>query len=140
MAVVVDANVMVRLAQRDALAPAIEQRIQIWIESGEELHVPSLYLYEAANALVRSVARGNMAVEALPVLWNRIMALPVTIHVVDDGLDVMEIGIRLGRQNSYDAVYLSLAQRLDATVWTIDGPLYRNASPKGFRIQLIEAL
>ncbi len=139
MASVVDANIMVRLAQNDPLSNLIEQRLTFWIESEESLHAPSLFLYEAANALVRSAAAGKTAKEELPRLWDRILVPPIKFHIVEYGLEVMDIAFRLGRQNAYDAVYIALALRLDATLWTMDGPLYRNASQKGFPVRLIEA-
>lgn len=44
----------------------------------------------------------------------------------------------LQRRSAYDAAYLALAEDLEAELWTIDGPLARNASIRGYRIHLIE--
>ena len=56
-----------------------------------------------------------------------------------EGARVVEIALLLQRQNAYDAAYLALAESLDAELWTLDSPLYRNAAGQGFRVRLIEA-
>jgi predicted nucleic acid-binding protein len=48
-----------------------------------------------------------------------------------------EIALALKRQSAYDAAYIALAEELGAQLWTLDGPLYRNASANGFPVQLI---
>ena len=50
---------------------------------------------------------------------------------------VVAIALRLGRRSAYDAAYLALAERLEATVWTFDGSLARNAGDAGFSVHLI---
>jgi predicted nucleic acid-binding protein len=45
---------------------------------------------------------------------------------------VVEIALALKRQNAYDAAYIALAEDLGAELWTLDGPLYRNAHGLGF--------
>jgi len=36
-----------------------------------------------------------------------------------------------------NAAYLALAEMLDAELWTLDSPLYRNASGQGFKVRLL---
>jgi predicted nucleic acid-binding protein len=43
----------------------------------------------------------------------------------------------LVRQRAYDAAYIALAQSLDADLWTVDGPLARNARSVGLPVQLL---
>jgi predicted nucleic acid-binding protein len=50
----------------------------------------------------------------------------------------MAIAQTLRRQSSYDAAYVAPAEALEAEVWTIDGPLARNASQTGLPVKLIE--
>ena len=50
---------------------------------------------------------------------------------------VVEIANALKRQNAYDAAYLELAETVSAELWTLDGPLYRNALSLGFAVKLI---
>jgi predicted nucleic acid-binding protein len=50
---------------------------------------------------------------------------------------VVEIALALNRQNSYDAAYIALTEEPRAELWTLDGPLYRNAQGLGFSVNLI---
>ena len=52
---------------------------------------------------------------------------------------MVEIALSLNRQNSYDAAYLALAEVLNAELWTLDSPLYRNEIGQGFAIRLMGA-
>jgi predicted nucleic acid-binding protein len=51
---------------------------------------------------------------------------------------VIVIAQQLRRQNSYDASYIALAEELETDVWTVDGPLARNAAQTGLPVKLIE--
>jgi predicted nucleic acid-binding protein len=52
-------------------------------------------------------------------------------------LVVILISLRLKRKTAYDAAYLALAEDLSTELWTLDGPLYRNASQLGFSVRLL---
>jgi predicted nucleic acid-binding protein len=66
------------------------------------------------------------------------MALPITYHALqEDGDEVVAIAMQLGRKNAYDAAYLALVRRLEAELWTFNGPLARNASGLGFPVYLV---
>jgi len=41
------------------------------------------------------------------------------------------------RKSACDAAYIVLAEELDAELWTLDGPLARNAGPRGLPVKLI---
>jgi predicted nucleic acid-binding protein len=45
---------------------------------------------------------------------------------------------RLERRSAYDAAYLVLAEELGTQLWTLDGPLARNAASRGLPVQLIQ--
>lgn len=70
--------------------------------------------------------------------WQRIAAIDVRFHDLTDGLAVVAIARKLQRESAYDASYIALAQRLDAQLWTLDGPLARNASGADLPVRLIE--
>jgi predicted nucleic acid-binding protein len=50
----------------------------------------------------------------------------------------LSIARRLKRENAYDASYIALAQELEAELWTLDGPLARNAAGTDLPVRLIE--
>lgn len=139
MTVVLDANVLVVLALDPERAPAAKARLRDWRDGGIELHAPELLRYEAANALARSVAAGQLPAAEVHAAWEVITGVPVVLHRLDDGPDVVATAQRLERRSAYDAAYLVLAERLGAELWTFDGPLARNAASRGFAAQLIEA-
>ncbi len=93
--------------------------------------------YEVANALTRAVVAGNLDASRVPAAWERIRHVEVTLHALNDGSEIVAIALSLQRSNAYDAAYLALATSLDAALWTLDGPLARNAAGVGYRIRLV---
>jgi predicted nucleic acid-binding protein len=65
--------------------------------------------------------------------------LPITLHTLQDGPATIELAGRLARHSGYDAAYVALAQSLGADLWTLDGPLARNAGGLGLPVKLISA-
>lgn len=112
---------------REPHADTVAGLLDRWDAEGAELHAPLLTQYEVASALTRSRVRGGLtsddAAEALAI----IDALGVTFDLAPDNGRAIEIAVELERHSAYDAAYLALAERLDAEVWTLDGPLARNA-------------
>lgn len=137
MTVVVDANLLVVLALDDKRAPLVEMKIREWAVAGETLHAPALMPYEVANARVRAAAAVGLTTDLIADVWSTISAVPVTLHPLQDGVEVVAIAQRLGRQSAYDAAYVALAQSLDAELWTLDAPLARNARGIGLPVRLL---
>lgn len=138
MSVVVDANVLVVLALDRRRAVAVEQLLRKWHADGEQLHAPGLLRYEVASALKQAVSLGQLPLEEVAAAWERITAVAVVLHPLEDALRVVEVAQLLERRSAYDAAYVALAQSLDAQLWTLDGPLARNAASRGLPVQLIE--
>ena len=120
-------------------AEAVEARLREWADAEEALHAPELLRYEAANALGRAVAAGQLPAFEVTGAWQVITAVPVTLHRLEDGPAVVSMTQRLERKSAYDAAYLVLADRLGADLWTLDGPLARNGGSRGLPVRLIEA-
>jgi predicted nucleic acid-binding protein len=137
LAVVVDANLLVALAADEARAPRVAQRLGGWADAGESLHAPALLPYEAANALTRLIAAEALPAEALGEAWAAIERAPITYHSLEDGPATVELALRLARRSAYDAAYVALAVALDAELWTLDGPLARNAADHGLPVRLV---
>lgn len=137
MAVVIDANLLVALAVDQEHAAAVAELLTDWASAGEELHAPALLPYEAANALARLIATAQLAPETLPAAWQAIATVPVTYHPLDDGPAAIHIALQLQRHSAWDAAYVALAIALEATFFTLDGPLARNAADVGLPVQLV---
>lgn len=98
MTVVLDSNLAAALALDPERAPAIEARLRSWEEAGESLHAPSLFRFEVANALTRSIAAGAIDSTDAAVAWRRIVALEIRLHELVDSPAVISVAGRLGRK------------------------------------------
>jgi predicted nucleic acid-binding protein len=64
--------------------------------------------------------------------------MPIAYHALGDGAAVIGVAIELERRSAFDAAYVALARELDAELWTLDGPLARNAASRGMPVNLIQ--
>lgn len=140
MSVVVDASLIVALVVADGRQAAAQARLGGWVESGEELHAPAVLPYEVASVLARLVFDGALEADGIADTWSDLAALDIVLHPFDltqDGLAVAAITTQLRRRHATDSTYIRLAQQLDTAVWTLDGPLARNAADVGLPVTLI---
>lgn len=138
MSIVIDASALVAFVTNEPTAPEVAKLLQRWGSEGSELNAPVLARYEIANALTKQAAAGNLGDEAIDEAWEILDELPIVYHPLSNGPSVVRAALALQRRSAYDAAYLALAEDLDAELWTLDGPLARNASARGYRINLIE--
>jgi predicted nucleic acid-binding protein len=134
LTVVLDSNVAVGLALDAERAPTIEGRLRAWEDADENLHAPSLFRFEVANALTRNVVAGKIDSSDAKVAWQRIAAMEISLHGLTDGPAVIAVARKLKRESAY----IVLAQELEAELWTLDGPLARNAAGADLPVCLIE--
>lgn len=137
MELVIDANVLAALVTDREGSGVIRHHLVRWTAAGATLHAPILMRYEVASALTRAAAREGVPRIDVAQAWRRISAVPVTEHALDDGPAVISVARQLGRKSAYDAAYVTLAQRLNAQLWTLDGPLARNATAHGLPVRLV---
>ena len=138
MPIILDASLLVALISGDPRGDQVSQSMLSWIDQGIDLHAPELAKYEIANALTRLIVGNAFPADRAEEAWNDLLILPITYHDLTNASRVIEISLELNRQNAYDAAYLALAESLKARLYTLDGPLYRNASGQGFNIQLLQ--
>lgn len=140
MSVVVDASLIVALLVPDHRQIEIQALLEEWISSGEPLHAPAVLPYEIANVLARLTFDGFFDAADTTDTWSDLAALGIELHPFDlarDGPVVAAITTQLRRRHATDSTYICLAQRLGCKVWTLDGPLARNASDVGLPVQLV---
>jgi predicted nucleic acid-binding protein len=137
MAVVSDANLLVALRTSDARSPTVRQLYSAWAQTGEAVHAPFLAQYEVASGLTRLLAAGAITTDQLDETLRSIAELQIDWHPVADIGRVVAIAGLLQRRSAYDAAYIALAEDLGAELWTLDGPLARNAVSIGFPVRLV---
>jgi len=136
--VVIDASALVALLAREPESEAVTSRITGWVREGVELHTPELARYEIANALTRKASNSELDAAGLPAVWAELEALPISYHPLGDGAAVIALATELERRSAFDVAYVALARDLDAELWTLDGPLARNAATRGHPVSLID--
>lgn len=104
--------------------------------AAEGAFVPSLWRLEVANALRMAVRRGRCDVMRADNVLARVKLLPI---VVDGETDNHAWGatLELSRAEDltvYDAAYLELALRLDATLMSCDRELVASARVRGLTV------
>lgn len=135
--IVADANLLVVLVSGDPRGNQVLQHFKDWLDSDVEIHAPALAQYEIVNALTRLIVGDAFQADKVDEAWNNISILPIKYHRLTNAERVVEIALALKRQNAYDAAYIALAEMLGAELWTLDSPLYRNATGLGFPVNLI---
>jgi predicted nucleic acid-binding protein len=138
VSVVVDANALVAFVTNEPAAPRVTELLHGWGSEGTAVNAPALARYEMANALAKKAAAGILSDDAMQEAWDVLDELPIVYHALRDGPGVVRSTLVLERRSAYDAAYLALADDLGAELWTLDGPLARNASTRGYRVHLIE--
>jgi len=140
VSVVVDASLVVALIVADERQDTVRARLETWLEDGEALHAPGVLPFEVANVLARLVFDGLLDVTEVTGIWTDVAALGLILHPFDlerDGPEVAVMTARLRRRHATDAAHVDLARRLGTSVWTLDGPLARNAAGVGLPVQLV---
>ncbi len=140
MTVVLDASLIVAVIVADDRQKLVENHLRGWLSSGEELHAPGVLPYEVANVLARLVFDRTLEPVEIRGIWVDLAALGLVLHPFDllrDGAEIAAVTARMRRRHATDSAYICLAQRLRATVWTLDVSLARNAYDLGLPVRLV---
>ena len=114
--VIVDASAMVDLLVGSPIAAAVHNRLR-----SHELHVPAHFDAEVLSALGRLQRAGELTVRQVTIRVQRVAAAPLQRHLLAPllaGAWKLRDNLRL-----VDALYVELANRLDALVVTTDARL-----------------
>lgn len=135
---VVDASALLAVILNEPKGPRVRSTLAGWVEEGVRLCAPTLLPYEWASSVTRALRDGRLGSHELGQAWYDFRSFPIELHDLGDAgfVAAVEIASRLGRRSAYDAAYLALAQQLGAELWTLDGPLYRNATASGLPVRL----
>lgn len=129
--IVVDASAMVEWLLQTPIGAVVEARL---FRDGDELHSPHLVDVEVTQALRRLVRSGEMganrAAEAIEDLGDLDLHRHAHVELLSRAWQLRE------NITAYDAMYVALAEALDATVITCDAVLAR-ASGHRARIEAI---
>lgn len=135
--VVIDASAFLAVTLNEPNSRLVSAQLALWGNEGMALKAPTLLPYEWASGMSKAIARGSFDPSQIERAWNGFHSIPIELHDLDGAyIEVVKITVRLGRRSAYDAAYLALAGELGAELWTLDGPLYRNALASGFEVRL----
>ena len=130
--IVVDASAITELLLQTELGTRVERRL---CRDDDDLHAPHLLDVEVLSALRRLVRAGEVRAARAEEVTEDLGLLRIIRHA---HLDLVTRAWEL-RQNftAYDAVYLALAESLEATVVTCDRP-FGTAPGHSARIEVIQ--
>lgn len=118
MTVVIDASAVASLWLDAEVSRELSLRL-----AGESLHAPEHLLVEVTNVLRRQRNSGLLAMTTAQSAFAGVMAMPVKLWPFNLlASRVWELG---SNASSYDAAYISLAERLGAPLITCDARLSR---------------
>ena len=129
--IVLDASALVELLLGTAHVRSIAARIA---DPGVSLHVPHLADVEVAQALRRYVREGELDPAEAVAALDDLRSLDLERHGHEPLLD--RVWALRSNLTAYDAVYVALAEALDATLLTCDGRLAR-APGLSRRVELV---
>lgn len=130
--IVVDASALLEFLLQTALGTRVEARL---FQARDELHSPHLVDVEVTQGLRRLVRMGEVSADRAAEALTDLVGLDLHRHA---HFDFLTRAWKL-RDNitSYDAMYVALAEALDARVVTCDEPLSKAPGHRA-RMELFE--
>ena len=129
--IVVDASALLEFLLQTPLGTRVEARL---FRDEDEFHSPHLLDVEVTQALRRLVRAGEVSADRAAAAIEDLIELDLHRHA---HLDLLTRAWKLrGNMTAYDAMYVALAEALDATVVTCDTPI-ANASGRRARMEVV---
>lgn len=130
---VIDANIAVYAVLPCAFHDPVLQLLKKLVLEEVALYVPHLWLAEVATAIRKVAVRSQLSQESALLALDAAFSLPVEIVSEDAGLcfQAYRWAERLGQVAVYDALYVALAERLEATFYTADRALVNRCAQLG---------
>ena len=103
-----------------------------------EVHVPALFVTEAANVISRALKVGVISPQECETRFDLLHAMQASVHQIESTHSAMPLAIKSFEEglSAYDATYLMLAKKLDCPLATLDKELRRAAKNCGVAIAL----
>jgi predicted nucleic acid-binding protein len=121
--IVVDASALLEALLRTPAAAAVEQRL---FEAGQSLHAPHLLDVEVAQVVRRYAANGAIEAERGRMALFDLADFPIRRY--PHGFLLSRVWQLRNNLTAYDAVYVALAEALDAPLLTRDRRLADTAN------------
>ena len=113
--IVIDASVLIELLLRTASAQAVRQKL---VGSGRSLHAPHVVDIEVTQVLRRYALAGEIDPDRGKEALADLVAFPISRYAHESLLS--RVWEPRNNLSAYDAVYLALAEALDASLLTHD--------------------
>lgn len=129
---------MLAVVLRERHAERVGEQLRRWGSEKVKLHAPLLAQYEIVNGIACNRADQELSNEEIEEALRIVDGFDIAFDLTPDNARILEITALLQRRKAYDAAYLELAERLSTTLWTLDGPLARNADSRGYHVKLVD--
>lgn len=139
--VVVDANIAVKWLLPEELTEEALDLARGWAEANVVTIAPVLLWTEVSNVLHQRVRSGEIKTGDASLLMKELIRLGLEprseVHLSPKAI---EMAAEYGLTNTYDAIYLALAEEEQAEFWTADRPLYQSARQQVEWVHFITAV
>lgn len=133
--IIVDSSAFIASVIDDEINPNARKIYNLVVATEDMAIVPSLFYYEAANVLLKSLRRQRINKNEYRTCLNLLLAFPL---IVDEETPVFEIALLAEKHDLsfYDAAYLELAIRGGYSLASLDKRLLDAASKENIKLEL----
>ncbi len=120
--IIIDANIAVSLLIPLPYSDQSGQQMDVWLRESAIIAVPVLLRYEVLSSLRKAVAQEFISIEQAKAGLLRLKQMGFEEIPPSEERDerALDIAGRIKQVVAYDAVYLALAEEMDAEFWTAD--------------------